>query len=87
VADPPGSDTLAARRRLVAVLRLVVEPDARILYGDVVDPDTGQESRFVGSSGLTAAVDRWVVQKLHGPEGADPWPPPRRSESGSEGRA
>jgi hypothetical protein len=64
VADPSRSEALARRRQLVAVLRVVVEPFGHVLYGDVVDPDTGDKAGFVGSAGVPAALEKWVIGAL-----------------------
>ena len=64
MSEPSGAEALAARRQLVAVLRVVVESRGRVLYGDVVDPDTDDKTGFVGSKGLADALDTWVVNTL-----------------------
>jgi hypothetical protein len=64
VAESSGPESLAARRQLVAVLTVVVEPRGRIVYGDVVDPDTDDKTTFVGSSGIAGALETWVLRAL-----------------------
>jgi len=64
VASPSGSDALGRRRQLVGVLRVVVEPLGTVLYGEVVDPETGERAGFVGSANLPAAVETWVLRAL-----------------------
>jgi hypothetical protein len=61
VADTSGHDSLATKREFVGVLRVVVGPPARVLYGEIVDPDAGDRTPFVGSDGLPGAVETWVT--------------------------
>lgn len=55
MSEVPVAETLAARRDLVVLLRLVVEAGGRVIYGEVVDTRR-PPSRFVGEQGLVAAI-------------------------------
>lgn len=57
-------ESLADRRQLVVVLRLVAATTGRLLYGEVIDARTGPTSRFVGWNGMTPAVRVWVQREL-----------------------
>ena len=60
----PDPDALADRRQLVVILRLVAATTGRLLYGEVIDVETGPTGRFVGWRGMTSAVRTWVVREL-----------------------
>lgn len=64
MADPPVGDSLAARRDLVIVVNVVVGLDGQVIYGALIDPDTGHEVAFAGSASLPAALDDWVGEAL-----------------------
>jgi hypothetical protein len=61
VSDPIGPDSLAATRPFVLVLRLVISPGQRHVYGEVLDPETGRTRPFVGLSGLRRVVQDWMA--------------------------
>ena len=69
----PGPDALAERRQLVVILRLVTAATGRLLYGEVIDVETGPTGRFVGWRGLTAAVRSWLADEMA--ESPEPEPP------------
>jgi len=54
---------------------VVVEPLGDVLYGELVDPETGDRSGFVGSANLPAAVETWVIRALQRSVGDDPTSP------------
>jgi hypothetical protein len=60
VSDRVGPDPLSATRHFVLVLRLVLGPSDRDLYGDILDPETGEDHAFVGLAGLSAVVGKWL---------------------------
>jgi hypothetical protein len=70
----PGPDALADRRQLVVVLRLVADTTGRLLYGEVIDVETGPTGRFVGWRGMTSAVRTWVARELEEPSDPDQRP-------------
>ena len=47
-----GADALAATRHVVVLLRLTVGASGRVLYGEVVDPETRQGMPFHGLAAL-----------------------------------
>lgn len=61
MSDHLGPDPLSTTRHFVLVLRLVLAPGKRLVHGDVVDPETGWSRPFVGLSGMSKVVDRWVA--------------------------
>jgi hypothetical protein len=67
VTDHLGADSLSTTRHVVLVLRLVLTPGKRQLKGDVVDPETGWSRPFLGVSGLTTVVERWLDGAGGGP--------------------
>jgi sensor domain CHASE-containing protein len=64
VPDQGPADALVARRQLVAVVRLVVDPGGRVVYGALVDPETGRQRRFADARRLGHAFDAWLMEKL-----------------------
>ena len=60
----PGSDALADRRQLVVILRLVAATTGRLLYGEVVDVETGPTGRFSDLRGMTAAIRSWLADEM-----------------------
>ena len=62
------SEPLAATRQLVVLLRLTVGADGRVLYGEVVDPETGAARPFHGLDGVSGALRDW----LGNPPSAEP---------------
>ena len=67
----PGPDALADRRQLVVILRLVAARTGRLLYGEVIDVETGPTGRFVGWRGMTTAVRTWLTNELEQPAEPD----------------
>ena len=63
MADLRAEDALTARRQLEAVVPLVVEADERVLYGELVDAETGRQQRFSRTGGLGQLIDAWVTEK------------------------
>ena len=58
--ETAGSDALADRRQFIVVLRLVTRSGGGLVYGEVVDVDTGPRFRFAGWKQMTGAVRRWL---------------------------
>lgn len=52
-------DELAGSRQVVLVLRLVLDRQARLRHGELVDAETVCQGRFVSLTGLTDVVTRW----------------------------
>lgn len=59
----PISESLADRRHLVVMLRLVTGARGRLLYGAVVDVSAGPEHRFSGWGGLREALRAWLADQ------------------------
>ena len=70
----PGSDALADRRQLVVIVRLVTASTGRLLYGEVIDVESGSTGRFADWRGMTAAVRGWLTDELSEARGRDPGP-------------
>jgi hypothetical protein len=70
----PGPDALAERRQLVVILRLVAAATGRLLYGEVIDVETGPTGRFADWRGMTAAVRTWLADEMAEPP--EPEQPP-----------
>jgi hypothetical protein len=60
----PDQESLADRRQLVVVLRLVAGTTGQLLYGEVIDAQTGPIGRFMGWRGMTAAVRSWLAREV-----------------------
>ena len=67
MSDHLAADSLSTTRHVVLILRLVLAPGKRQVKGDVLDPETGWTNSFVGSSGLTRVIERWVVEAEQAP--------------------
>jgi hypothetical protein len=77
----PDQEALADRRQLVVVLRLVTGTRGRLLYGEVIDVETGPTGRFIGWHGMTAAVRSWLVRELKEAANADLRPVSRHPDT------
>lgn len=60
MSDLLGPNSLAATRHYVLVLRLVLGPSQRDVYGEVLDPETGKSDAFVGLTGLGLVLGGWL---------------------------
>jgi hypothetical protein len=69
-----GPDALADRRQLVVILRLVAATTGRLLYGEVIDVETGPTGRFADWRGMTAAVRAWLADEMSEPQEPAPRP-------------
>ncbi len=67
--DTQWDDLLAATRHVVVLLRLTVGTGGRVLYGEVVDPDTRKGLPFHGLVELPTVLRRWL--EVAGPPGED----------------
>ena len=65
-------ESLADRRELVVVLRLVTATAGRLLYGEVIDARTRPTRRFIGWNGMTPAVRSWVKREFDETAVAEP---------------
>jgi hypothetical protein len=61
VSHAGPTDALSATQALVVLLRLTVGIGGRVLYGEVVDPETHQGRPFRGLAGLLAALREWLA--------------------------
>lgn len=69
----PGRDALADQRQLVVVLRLVAGTTGDLLYGEVIDVESGPIRRFIGWRGMTSALRSWLAHELDAPSaGSEP---------------
>jgi len=57
-------DALADRRYVVVMLRLVARADGGLVYGELVDVETGSTSGFADWDGQTRAVREWLEQAV-----------------------
>lgn len=51
-----GSEALMERREIAVVLRLLVETEGELIYGEVVDVDTNASRRFIAWRDLEPTV-------------------------------
>ncbi len=62
----PGSgedDERGGARQVVLVLRLVLDRQARLHHGELLDADATRQGRFSTMTELTEAVDRWMTRQ------------------------
>ena len=66
VTSPPLVERLSDRQYVVLLLRLLVDREGQIVYGDAGGPTEGEPSReewvhFRGPEGLLDAVRQWLA--------------------------
>ena len=66
MTSPPLVERLSDRQYVVLLLRLLVDRQGQIVYGDAGGPTEGEPAReewvhFRGPEGLLAAVLQWVA--------------------------
>ena len=66
-----GQERLAATRDCVIVFRLVVETTGHVLYGEILEPPTDGQHRFVGTIGLVQEVREWLREAFSQLDGSD----------------
>lgn len=57
---PPERDKLANKQYATLLLRLVLDQQGRLLYGELVDVAGGQPARFAGWRGMIRTVRAWL---------------------------
>ena len=57
---PPRETQLTDRRYATVVLRVQIDPQGRLIQGELVDVASGRLQRFVGWQGLTGSVHDWL---------------------------
>ena len=55
-------DELAETRHVTFVMRLVLNQNGRVAYGELIDARTNQSRHFRERSGLTQALNDWLNQ-------------------------
>jgi hypothetical protein len=55
--------TLVNKRQVVLILRLVLDADGRLEYGEAVDTEARSQGRFVGWRDLTRTVRAWLARQ------------------------
>ena len=56
-------DKLSGSRDTVLILRLVLDGQARLLHGELLDADAVGQGRFMTLAGLVEAVKRWLERQ------------------------
>jgi hypothetical protein len=75
VSPAVNGNSLANRRHVVAVLRLVVDADGRVEKGELVDTEARPLGRFANWRGLIRAIRTWLEsQGQASARGSDPVP-------------
>jgi hypothetical protein len=59
----PEGTTLAEKRYATLILRLVLDKQGRLLYGELVDVEDGHPAHFSGWRGLINAVRVWLTRQ------------------------
>lgn len=81
VPEPRRSEELASTRHLLVLVRLTVGAEDEILYGEVVDTDTGAAVPFHGIHGVPRALQEWLVMALERMDSTALGPAPQSPES------
>jgi hypothetical protein len=53
------------KRQVTLILRLVLDGQGRLQYGEAVDTEARSQGRFVGWRGLTRTVRAWLARQEH----------------------
>jgi hypothetical protein len=53
---------LMEKRSVTLILRLVLDANGRLQYGEAVDTEARSQGRFVGWRGLTRTVRAWLAR-------------------------
>jgi hypothetical protein len=64
VASP--EDQLSGNRQVILILRLVLDRQAQLRHGELLDAEAHLEGRFAGLDGLTETVGRWLARQRDG---------------------
>jgi hypothetical protein len=59
----PEGTTLGERRYATLILRLVLDKQGRLLYGELVDVEDGHPEHFTGWRGMFSAVRVWLTSQ------------------------
>ena len=57
-------EALADRRHVVALLRLVARADGRLVYGELIDVETGAKERFADWGGQTRLAKALLAEAV-----------------------
>ena len=63
MSNPPNEDSLMKRRYATLILRLLLDQQGQLVYGEIVDVANTHQEHFIGSSGLFSAVEAWLMQQ------------------------
>lgn len=63
MAQPEDDITLTSRHYVTLILRLTLDQTGRLLQGELVDTTESLRTRFIGTTGLHQAVERWLAQQ------------------------
>ena len=55
--------TLVEKQPVTLILRLVLDAQGRLQYGEAVDTEARSQGRFVGWRGLTRTVRAWLARQ------------------------
>jgi hypothetical protein len=64
VPTPPEGNKLAEKQYATLILRLVLDQQGRLLYGELVDVAGGQPKWFAGWRGMISAVRAWLNRQV-----------------------
>lgn len=65
---PDAEVELTENRQAVLVLRLTLDQDARLLYGELVDAEGVGQERFKTLAALGPSVERWLERQQPHPQ-------------------
>jgi hypothetical protein len=61
----PDGGHVMEKRQVTLILRLVLDAQGRLQYGEAVDTEARSQGRFVGWRGLTRTVRAWLARQEH----------------------
>jgi hypothetical protein len=61
--DSWTDDELYGSRQVVLVLRLVLDGQAQLHHGELLDADATRQGRFATLTGMTETVARWIERQ------------------------
>ena len=72
---PLAENNLAGKRNATLILRLVLDQQGQLIYGELLDVAGGLPDRFVAWRGLIRTVRAWLTRQAQAGAADDPQKP------------
>jgi hypothetical protein len=63
VTTSPEGNHLADKRYVIVCLRMLINREGKMMYGEIVGPESDTQSRFLSWAELTEAVQLWLASR------------------------